>query len=128
MARNTNKFGDPETPETPFDDYENDDKVITKETKKTALDIKDPYGNATVNRKTRGLRIEEDLYFIMDILKDRASKRGERDFLSNLVNKLLAEEFNENGLLNDPNIVQNLEQRSIRVERHFDKKGKLIKG
>lgn len=61
-------------------------------------ELPDPYGEASLERKIRGFRIEMDLYYIMDQLKEIRGKKGERDFLSNLVNKLVREDFEEKGL------------------------------
>ncbi|MFI8658030.1 hypothetical protein [Priestia megaterium] len=68
--------------------------------KQTKEEIIDPYAKSSnvIKRTTRGFRIEEDLFFIMDKLKQSADARGERDFLSNLANKLFRAEFEEKGL------------------------------
>lgn len=99
MARKNGKTivtGDQEDVITAFDEEVEEGSISNRQ--KDASELPDPYGEASLERKIRGFRIEMDLYYIMDKLKDIRGKKGERDFLSNLVNKLVRQDFEEKGL------------------------------
>lgn len=72
------------------------------ENTKLAYREPNPYAKETVtyNRITRGLRIDEDIYFILDQLKERYKNQGDRGFVSDLTNRLFREEFEKQGAFN----------------------------